>query len=272
MCFVNINNMFNFSRNKASFGLLDDTIDYSNKKKEEEKRELEKLDLSKIIQVEFPNTHYFREQTDKHQIVLHHTVSGRGVEGDIRWWLQNSARIATSIIIDWKGDKYQCFSSQYWAHHLGVPQQFLANRGFKDYKTRNVKLNKGSIGIEIDAWGGLVRHNRQWYPAIWDKKLKKNVANTRVKPIQNVTTYPDGYRGFYGYESYTPEQIEAVRKLLVFWSERYGISLKYNSDMWDVSYKALSGEPGVWSHTSYREDKSDCHPQSELVEMLKSNG
>jgi hypothetical protein len=34
-------------------------------------------------------------------------------------------------------------------------------------------------------------------------------------------------------------------------------------------HKALSGTPGVWTHVSYRADKSDCHPQIELINALK---
>lgn len=259
-----------FSLNRFSFRWFKDTMNYANSVKEEEKKELEKLDLKKIIQVNFPDNQYFREQTDKKQIVLHHTVSGQGVDGDIAWWLSNSSRIATALIVDWKGDKYQCFSSKYWAHHLGITVQQLRNMTFSDAGSRNLLLNKQSIGIEIDAWGGLVKHNRLWYPAKWDDKLKQNVPNTALKPVQKVQTYSNGYRGFYGYEKYTDEQIEAVRKLLVFWGESYKIPLTYNEDMWDVSIKALEGKPGIWSHTSYRPDKSDCHPQPELIQMLKS--
>jgi len=42
--------------------------------------------------------------------------------------------------------------------------------------------------------------------------------------------------------------------------------------MWDVSQRALSGEPGIWTHVSYRQKpgKTDCHPQPELIEMLKT--
>jgi hypothetical protein len=40
--------------------------------------------------------------------------------------------------------------------------------------------------------------------------------------------------------------------------------------MWEVSKEALKSVPGIWSHTSVRSDKSDCHPQLELIAMLKS--
>ena len=75
---------------------------------------------------------------------------------------------------------------------------------------------------------------------------------------------------FYGFEKYTKSQIKTLAQLLIFWSKRYNIPLDYNEDMWGISNKALGGEPGVWAHVSYRKDKSDCHPQPELVEMLKS--
>ena len=217
-----------------------------------------KLNLNEIIIVDFPIEQYIRKGYNKTQIVLHHTVSGQGVNGDIAWWRSTVGRIGTAIIVGWDGKIYQCFGSKYWAYHLGLKT------------SNNKKLNQTSIGIEIDAWGGLVRTNRLWYPAKWDKELKKNVANTKFAPIQNVQIYEQGFRGFYGFEKYTDVQIETVRKLLVYWNERYKIPLNYNEDMWDISDKALSGKSGVWSHTSFRSDKSDVHPQPKLIKMLKS--
>lgn len=255
------------SRSKISMGLINDGCTYAATQKDIEKKEVEKLDLKKIIQVDFPDEQYYRQQTTKYQIVLHHTVSGQGVNGDINWWLSSAARIATHMIVDWEGKIYQCYSSKYWGHHLGIKSNIIAKYGTSK---SNVSLNKESIGIEIDSWGGLIRHNRNWYPAKWDGDLKKNVPNLNVAPIQNVQVYPEGFRGYYGFEKYTDEQLEAVRKLLVFWHERYGIPITYNPKIWDVSKDALNGVPGLWTHVSYRPDKSDCHPQPELISMLKS--
>lgn len=246
------------SKNRYTFGILPDTIEYAEKEKEVEKKAVKELDLSKIIQVDFPADQYYRQQTKKKQIVLHHTVSGQGVSGDLNWWLQTSSRIATHIIVDWEGKIYQCYSSKYWGHHLGVKA------------SNNVALNKASIGVEIDSWGGLMRHNRHWYPAKWDKEKKRFVANTNIAPIKNVQVYPEGFRGFYGFEKYTNEQLLAIRKLLVYWKSRYDIPINYNKGMWNLNDDALKGKAGVWTHVSYRKDKSDCHPQPELISMLKS--
>ena len=243
---------------KFLFGNQADNTKQALKEKSKEGLAISKLDLNEIISVDFPENQYMKEQTEKKQIVIHHTVSGQGVDGDISWWRQTTERVGTAIIIGWDGKIYQCFSTKYWAHHLGCKT------------SKNTELNKASIGIEIDAWGGLVRTNRLWYPAKWDAVLKQNVANTNVKPIANVQVYEQPFRGFYGFEKYTDAQIEAVRKLLVFWNERFDIPLNYNEDMWKLSGKALDGQAGVWTHVSFRADKSDCHPQPELIEMLKS--
>lgn len=225
------------------------------------------LDLSKIVQHDFSAREYNRELYDKKQIVLHHTVSGDGVDGDINWWLKDGKRIGTCILIARDGTIHQVFSSKYWAYHLGENGDDHKKVGLK-YQRNDMK----SIGIEIDSWGGLVKDEStgSWYPAKWDSVKKKMIPNKSVKPIQNVTEYPNGYRGFKGFESYTDAQIEAVKNLLEYWGESYGIPLDYNEDMWDISAKALSGYAGVFTHTSFRSDKSDCHPQKELIEMLKN--
>ncbi len=239
-------------------GSTTDTAKQAAKEKVLESNALVKLNLNDIISVDFPDDQYFKEQTDKKQIIIHHTVSGQGVDGDISWWRSTADRVGTAIIIGWDGKIYQCFSTKYWAHHIGLNA------------SNNKELNMASIGVEIDAWGGLIRTNRLWYPAKWDENLKQYVANTAVKPIQNVQVYEQGYRGFYGFEKYTDAQIEATRQLLVFWGEKYKIPLTYNAMMFDVSQEALSGKSGIWSHTSFRSDKSDIHPQPELIQMLKS--
>lgn len=248
------------SLNKFSFGLLDDTKSQALKYKTVEATAYRTLNLSEIIQVDFPENQYYKEQTPKKQIVLHHTVSGRGTSGDINWWESTPERVATAVIVGWDGKIYQCYSTLYWAHHLGT------------HAPNNLILNKSSIGIEIDSWGGLIKDiDGNYYPAgNWDVAQKKYLPNKKAGIIKNVQIYDKSFRGFFAYEKYTDAQIEAVRELLIYWRDKYNIPLTYNSDMWDYSSKAIAGFSGVWTHLSYRVDKSDCHPQPELIAMLKS--
>jgi hypothetical protein len=50
----------------------------------------------------------------------------------------------------------------------------------------------------------------------------------------------------------------------------FDIDLTYQTDMWDISENALSGNNGIYTHVSYRSDKNDMSPQTELITMLKS--
>lgn len=188
-------------------------------------------------------------------IVLHHTVSGKGVKGDITHWLKSKFNIGTCVIVSRDGTVNQIFSSRYWAYHLGV-------KGYV-YKRFNIPYKRwdmNSIGVELDSYGGLVKDEAGLWRTVYGNLVDQN----------NVQEYPKGYRNYYAFEKYTPQQIEATRRLLVYWSELYGIPLDYHPNMWETNADALSGKAGVWSHTSFRFDKSDVHPQPELVQMLKS--
>jgi hypothetical protein len=227
---------------------------------------LKPIDLTKIKIYPFPENKYFKEEEEKTQVVLHHTVSGPGIEGDVQTWINDKDRVATAIIIDRNGTPYQLFQSKYWAYHLGAGDH---------------NQDRRSIGIEIDNWGGLnlgnnslkvYRHEHKklfpWHLKITNpNKFYTVYGNTVDVPIQ---FYPLGFRGFQYFEKYTNAQIQTVGELLLFWRMKYNILLDYHDNMFDVSSSAMSGTPGIWSHTSFRSDKSDIHPQKEIIDMLKT--
>lgn len=205
------------------------------------------LDLNSIVQFPFPVDEYYKEETPKQQIVIHHTVSGANAENIFIGWQQTPERVATALVIGGDGKIVQGFSSKFWAHHLGLK---AAN---------NTALNKGSIGIEICNWGGLT----------FDGAKYKN-AYGNIVPEGSIIKYPESFRSFSYFQKYSTAQIESLRQLLVFLCDKYSIPKTYNADMWDYSEKAMAGTPGIYTHVSYRKDKSDCHPQPELVAMLQS--
>jgi len=228
--------------------------------------DLKPIDFSKIETIQFSEDQYIKVVYPKTQICCHHTVSGDGVNGDISSWEGTPERVATCIIIDRSGTPWQLFSSKFFAYHLG---------------TGNTNLDKHSIGIEIDNWGALI---------LGDGTVKQFGKNADGTPKMVYTTpgryyayygnpvyvatqyYPDGFRGYNYYEKYTEAQIRTAGELILYWNKVYNIPLDYNSDMWDVSPRALRGEPGIWTHVSYRPApaKTDCHPQENLIEMLKT--
>jgi len=254
----------NFRNIMDRIGVLLSTKRYIKEKDNMDFSNLSKLDLSKIKMVDFPKEQYYQTVHPKKQIVLHHTVSGVGVEGDLRSWLATASRIATAIIIDREGVIWQCFSSKHWGHHIGVKSTVLKSLDIAEYRTQNLKLNKESISIELDNWGWLTKDG---------DKYKAAYGNT-VRGLE-ITEYPDEFRGKQYFESYSYKQLKTLGEILLFWNNRYDIPLDYNEDMWDISKDALMGKSGVWTHVSYRpfpEDhlKTDCHPDPNLISLLKS--
>lgn len=229
---------------------------------------LKPIDIAKIETYPFPDNQFFHDIYPKTQIVLHHTVSGNGVEGDISSWEGDPVQVAVCIVVDRDGIAWQLFSSKYWAYHLGV-------------STNNHALNKASIAIEIDNWGWLIPGDNTTKQFGLKPNGQPNMIYTVLGKYytyygNSVTVpmeyYADGFRGYRNYEKYTEKQLRTVGELLLLWRLKYNISLKYNEDMWDISPRALNGEPGVWTHVSYRpaSAKTDCHPQPSLIDMLKT--
>jgi hypothetical protein len=223
------------------------------------------LDLSKIKQVPLSEGQYVNEVTKKVQIVLHHTAGNSSAPGVIKMWnTDDRGRIATCVVISGKGlskDTYdgqiaQAFSSKKWAYHLGIKPDVFRAMGVP-YQ----QLDKVTIGIEICNWGPLtLRKNGKFY----------NYVDREV-PADQVCTLAKSYKGHTYYHAYTDAQIESVRQLLIYWNKVHGIPLTYNeSDMWTVSKNALSAVTGVYTHNSYRKDKSDISPQPKIITMLKS--
>jgi len=228
--------------------------------------ELKPIDLSKIQVVPYPENKIFKEEFTKTQIVLHHTVSGDGIEGDIETWETGKDNVAVAIIIDRAGTPWQLFSSKYWAYHLAAG---------------NHNLDRHSIGVEIDNWGWLIAGDgttKQFgknpdgsYKMIHTimGKYYTYYGNSVAVPLQY---YPNKFRGYNYFEKYSLSQLQTLGELILYWKLKYNIPLDYNEDIWDVSQRALNGTPGIWSHVSYRpaSQKTDCHPQPELVDLLKT--
>jgi len=222
------------------------------------------LDLSKIKQVPLRESQFIKEETIKKQIVLHHTAGNSSAPGTIKMWdADDRGRIATCIVISGKGlskDTFdgeicQAFSSKYWGYHLGIKPDVFKSRGIA-YQ----RLDKIAIGIEICNWGPLTKKGDKFY----------NYVDREVS-LDQVCTLAAPYKGYIYYHAYTDAQIESVKQLLLYWKGIWGIDLTYReADLWSVSDRALKGENGLYTHNSYRKDKSDISPQPKMIQMLKS--
>lgn len=214
----------------------------------------------KTVTYPLPESQYRKEEYIKKQIYLHHTVSGPGAEGDINYWKSTPDRVATCVVIERDGDIYECFNPKYCAAHLGITSDLAKKYGDKSVPNPNELLLRHSIGIEIDSWGGLTKNDKgQWI----------NSAK-QVMPSSDIIEYPNGFRGFKAFEKYTTQQIETVKYLLEKWCKEFGIPKTYNADIWDICKRAYSLESGIFTHVSVRPDKSDMHPQPDMIETLQN--
>jgi len=166
-------------------------------------------------------------------------------------------RIATPYVIgrrassngdsSFDGKVFRAFDDKYWAYHLGV-------------KGTNGKYDKNSIGIEICNYG---------YCKVVDGKFI-NYVNREV-PADEVADLGREFRGYRYWEKYTDEQIENLRKLLVYLIDKHDIEIEhgiYDWDWFDYDPEKLKGK-GIRTHVQVRNDKTDMFPQQELIDMLK---
>ena len=213
-----------------------------------------KLDTSKIVQVRLKETQYYQEEFPKKQIVLHHTVSNGNAKNVMSWWASTPAKVGTAFIIDREGVIHQCFSSKHWAHHLGTRSK------------QNKQLNQESIGIEMCSWGPLTRKEN---PMLKGSPKFFSSTGTEI-PKEEVVKLEKPFRGHLYYQKYTSSQLKSLRILVNYLCETYNIPKKYNPDMWDYSRMAMNGNPGIYTHVSFRKDKSDCFPQLDLIGNIKN--
>lgn len=201
------------------------------------------LDLAAIRRIQLPAGQFQDEAAPKSQIVLHHTASGDGAAGDIQYWANTPERVATAFVLERSGILYQAFHSSRWAYHLGISHP------------RWPQHDRQSIGIEIDSWGYLEKKGDRFFS--W--------AGVEV-PADRVQKY-DIWKGCRYFEKYTPAQIATLRDLLIYLGEKYRIPLGFGFEIFDLNRRALNIEPGVFAHASYRKDKTDAHPQPELLAL-----
>lgn len=124
-------------------------------------------------------------------------------------------------------------------------------------KATNLNIEMRTIGIELINWGNLTLKNGKYYTYI----------NTIV-PEDQVIKLDKSFRGFQYYQKYTKEQINSTIELIKILGAKFNIPLKF-SQFFEFDKNAVLGVPGIYSHTNYRFDKVDLHPEPEMVQALK---
>ena len=235
---------------------------------------LDNTNLSNKWKEDCQNLIYVPQKTEKTQIVLHHTAGVTNAAGDIRGWSEKTFPLATHYHIDRNGFNEHVFPLEYWSKHIA------ATPGTD-------RLNKISIGIEIVSLGKLTKTDKGWIA--WTGKVipENEIADPyTVDDNNNIVKMEKGYRYVNKFnvqerfQKYTPEQISTVKSLIIDLKTKFNIPVYLNKTNYkelfpkanSKSKMAMDGQPGIYTHCSYRTDKSDILPQKEILEMLMEIG
>ena len=235
------------------------------------------LDGLKIYDNLLSDEEYYKEETSKNTIWLHHTAGGSRPDWTIGGWEKDfqkdeagnvvldangnpePLRVGTQFVIGrkssttddkfWDGRILRAFDDKFWAYHLGVSRN-----------SRN--LNSRSIGIEICNYGPLTLGKGGVFYNYVNKPIKESEVVELSKP----------FRGYQYWEKYTDLQLENLRKLILHLSNKWGIQYEkgiYNENWFEYSDRWFT-TGGLRTHTQVRRDKFDLFPQPELIQVLNS--
>lgn len=229
----------------------------------------------KFIQYPLPEDQYYKEEHKKTQLVLHHSAGWDNARGMIDGWKFDKPKVATAFGVVDDGTIMQAFDAKYWAAHVGywirdntgnvIPGN---DRAYKlvpgtDNRETNLAIERRTIGIEICNWGNLTFRDGKYHT--W--------VSTATRPVivdpSKVVTYQTPFRGYQHFERYTEKEIDSVYRWIKFLCKQFGIPSKFDGNF-DLNPNAINGVPGVYTHGNFRSDKSDTHPQPELIQMLRS--
>lgn len=196
---------------------------------------------------------YYKIETPKNAIVWHHSSGWDNSRGMFSWWLRDGRKhVATSIGIEDDGTLYRGFDEKYWGHHIGCKNKHFAEFGLPNI---NNQLNRQTIAVEVCSAGALNDNGKSWFDY--------QVPEDRIIELD--------YKGSKLYETITPEECRTLKYWTLLNGLRYSIPLYYREfEMWNVSKDALAGVGGLYTHNSFRFDKSDISPQPLVIETAKA--
>lgn len=225
----------------------------------------------KITDQILPAGEYYDTPETKVAIVIHHTAGSHRPDYTIDAWTHDKAKnggvlpVGTAYVIggistrnndaSFDGHIYRAFDDKYWAHHLGTSA------------VNNTDLNKHTIAIEICNYGPVHKTPDGKFLNYVNSEIPANMVGSLDKP----------FKGFSYYHKYTEAQLASLKELLLDISKRHHIDLKRGMQelitagtAFEINMLALSGKPGLWTHVNFRNDKSDCWPQPQLIDLIKS--
>lgn len=216
-----------------------------------------------IDEYHLPKGEYLNGKYKNDYIILHHTAGGPNPRSVVDCWSKDSiGRVATEFVVG--GQNCTTGNAKYDGHIVRTFPEGC--QGYHIGTSGSSYMNTHSVGIEICNFGYV--------------KNGKTYTGSKVISDQ-IVTLDSPFRGFSLWHKYSDEQINSVKNLLLYISNRDNIDLHEGLYKWikeegamkafDFHMDAYKGNvKGLLTHTNIRKDKCDCSPQPNLVDMIMS--
>lgn len=216
-----------------------------------------------IDEYHLPKGEYLEDNYKNDYIILHHTAGGANPRAVVDGWSKDCiGKVATEFVVG--GQNCKTGNTKYDGQIVRAFPEGC--QGYHIGKSGSSYMNTHSVGIEICNFGYL--------------KDGKTYTGTLADQSQ-IITLDSPFRGFLDWHKYSDEQINSVRELLLYISNRDNIDLHEGLYRWinedgamkafDFHEDAYDGKvKGLLSHSNIRKDKFDCSPQPNLIDMIMS--
>ena len=216
-----------------------------------------------IDEYHLPDGEYLKGNYKNDYIILHHTAGGANPKVVIDSWSKDCiGKVATEFVVGgqncksgntkYDGQIVRAFPEGCQAYHIG--------KSGSDY------MNIHSVGIEMCNFGYI--------------KNGLTYIGTNVD-LNQIISLDSSFKGYLDWHKYSDEQINSVRELLLYISNRDNIDLHEGLYRWiyeegvmkafGFHEDAYNGKvKGLLTHANIRKDKFDCSPQPNLVDMIMS--
>ena len=216
-----------------------------------------------IDEYHLPKGEYIEGNYKNDYIILHHTAGGANPRAVVDGWSKDCiGKVATEFVVG--GQNCKSGNTKYDGQIVRAFPEGC--QGYHIGKSGSSYMNTHAVGIEICNFGYL--------------KDGKTYTGTLSDQSQ-IVTLDSPFRGFLDWHKYSDEQINSVRELLFYISNRDNIDLHEGLYRWinedgvmkafDFHEDAYEGKvKGLLSHSNIRKDKFDCSPQPNLIDMIMS--
>ena len=214
-----------------------------------------------IDEYHLPKGEYIEGNYKNDYIILHHTAGGANPRAVVDGWSKDCiGKVATEFVVG--GQNCKSGNTKYDGQIVRAFPEGC--QGYHIGKSGSSYMNTHAVGIEICNFGYL--------------KDGKTYTGTLSDQSQ-IVTLDSPFRGFLDWHKYSDEQINSVRELLFYISNRDNIDLHEGLYRWinedgvmkafDFHEDAYDGKvKGLLTNTNMRKDKFDCSPQPNLVDMI----